>query len=92
MSMLLYFRHNKHGQRCNAVLNITSNVESICSTIKVYPGDAHLSLLPLHHTFENTVGFLFMVYSGVVIAYCDGIKYAESEGIIFLTGCSSCNT
>lgn len=55
--------------------NITSNVESICSTIKVYPGDAHLSLLPLHHTFENTVGFLFMVYSGVVIAYCDGIKY-----------------
>lgn len=55
--------------------NIASNVESICSTIKIYPSDAHLSLLPLHHTFENTVGFLFMVYSGVIIAYCDGIKY-----------------
>lgn len=55
--------------------NIASNVESISGIIKIYPGDAHLSLLPLHHTFENTVGLLFMVYSGVVIAYCDGIKY-----------------
>ena len=55
--------------------NIASNVEAITSIVKIYPGDAHLSLLPLHHTFENTVGFLFMVFSGVVIAYCDGIKH-----------------
>ena len=39
------------------------------------PGDVHLSLLPLHHTFENTVGLLFMVHSGVCIAYCEGIRY-----------------
>lgn len=55
--------------------NIASNVSSITSMIKVTPEDTHLSLLPLHHTFENTVGFLFMVHAGVKIAYCDGIKH-----------------
>ncbi len=55
--------------------NIASNVISVATDIKIYNDDVHLSLLPLHHTFENTVGFLFMVYSGVCIAYCDGIKY-----------------
>lgn len=55
--------------------NIASNVEAIGTIIKIYPGDVHLSLLPLHHTFENTVGFLFMVRAGVTIAYCDGIKH-----------------
>lgn len=55
--------------------NITSNVASIGATIKAGPGDVYLSLLPLHHTFENTVGLMFMVHSGVTIAYCDGIKH-----------------
>lgn len=55
--------------------NIASNVSSITSMLKATPEDTHLSLLPLHHTFENTVGFLFMVHSGVKIAYCDGIKH-----------------
>jgi len=55
--------------------NIVSNVVSIAATLKAGPGDVHLSLLPLHHTFENTVGFLFMVSAGVCIAYCDGIKH-----------------
>lgn len=59
--------------------NVASNVTSVTTDIKVYRNDVHLSLLPLHHTFENTVGFLFMVYSGVCIAYCDGIKYVQQN-------------
>lgn len=55
--------------------NIASNVTGITSIIKVYPGDVHLSLLPLHHTFENSIGLTFMVHSGVCIAYSDGIKH-----------------
>ena len=55
--------------------NLASNVMSISATIKVYETDVHLSILPLHHTFENTVGLMFMVFSGVCIAYCEGIKY-----------------
>lgn len=55
--------------------NVASNVSAISTIIHVEPGDVHLSLLPLHHTFENTIGLMFMVNSGVCIAYCEGIKY-----------------
>ena len=55
--------------------NVTCNVSAITATIHAGPGDVHLSLLPLHHTFENTIGLMFMVHSGVCITYCDGIKY-----------------
>ena len=55
--------------------NIAANVTSVSTIIKAGPGDVHLSLLPLHHTFENTVGLMFMVHSGVVIAYCEGIRF-----------------
>lgn len=55
--------------------NIASNVTSITSLVKVYPTDVHLSLLPLHHTFENTIGLMFMLHKGVTIAYSEGIKH-----------------
>ncbi|NLU51967.1 MAG: AMP-binding protein [Clostridiaceae bacterium] len=54
--------------------NITSNVTSITGLLKVYPTDVHLSLLPLHHTFENTVGLMFMLHMGVTISYAEGIR------------------
>ncbi|MCX7841573.1 MAG: AMP-binding protein [Clostridia bacterium] len=55
--------------------NVVSNVAGITTVIKAGPGDVHLSLLPLHHTFENTIGLMFMVHSGVCIAFPEGIKY-----------------
>jgi len=59
--------------------NIASNVTSVTSLIKVLPNDVHLSLLPLHHTFENTIGLMFMLYKGVTIAYCEGIRQIASN-------------
>ena len=55
--------------------NIACNITAITTCIHVGPGDVHLSLLPLHHTFENTIGLMLMVHSGVCIAYSDGIKH-----------------
>lgn len=55
--------------------NLAANISSGTGILKAGPGDVHLSMLPLHHTFENTVGFLFMVHSGITIAYCEGIKH-----------------
>ncbi len=55
--------------------NIASNVSSVEGILKIYPEDVHLSLLPLHHTFENTIGLLFMVHKGVCIAYSEGIRH-----------------
>ncbi len=55
--------------------NVTSNVNSVSSVIKIYPNDVHLSLLPLHHTLENTIGLMYMLVMGVTIAYSEGIRH-----------------
>ncbi len=55
--------------------NIASNVASVSAHIELYPNDVHLSLLPLHHTFENTIGLMFMILSGITISYSEGIKH-----------------
>lgn len=55
--------------------NICSDVSAITSIIKIIPNDVHLSILPLHHTFELSIGMLFMIKNGVCIAYCEGIKH-----------------
>ncbi|MCX7920543.1 MAG: AMP-binding protein [Clostridia bacterium] len=59
--------------------NVANNVSAITGSIYVGPGDVHLSLLPLHHTFENSIGLLLMVHSGVCIAYSDGIKHVAQN-------------
>ena len=55
--------------------NICSNLFDIASTIIVDENDTFLSFLPLHHTFECTVGFLYPLYKGSSIAFCEGIRH-----------------
>jgi long-chain acyl-CoA synthetase len=55
--------------------NLAANVTSISTIIDIGERDTHLSLLPLHHTFENTVGLLYMLHAGASIVYGDGIKH-----------------
>lgn len=55
--------------------NIVSNLMDIAATIKVDENDRFLSFLPLHHTFECTVGFLYPISKGSSIAFCEGIRY-----------------
>ncbi len=55
--------------------NICSNVMAMARMSKMYPNDVLLSFLPLHHTFECTITFLYGFYSGVTVAFCDGLKY-----------------
>ncbi|MDP4091958.1 MAG: AMP-binding protein [Bacillota bacterium] len=55
--------------------NICSNIVSVCSTVKVTDKDSSLSILPLHHTYECTLGFLAMIYNGCTIAFCEGLKH-----------------
>ena len=42
--------------------NICSNINSISSWVKLYPADTLLSFLPIHHTFECTITFLYGFY------------------------------
>lgn len=55
--------------------NITSNILAMAKMSKMYPDDVLLSFLPLHHTFECTITFLYGYYSGATVAFCDGLKY-----------------
>jgi len=55
--------------------NITHNVFSVMSTIKLEAGQRALSVLPLHHTFENTVGMYMMLGFGINICFTDGLRY-----------------
>lgn len=70
--------------------NITANLASIHACIRLDSNDTHLSLLPLHHTFENTIGQMLMIQSGACIAYCEGIKHVADNirefGVTVLVG------
>ena len=55
--------------------NIVTNLMDIAAVIEINETDTLLSFLPLHHTFECTVGFLEVIYKGGSIAYCDGIRH-----------------
>jgi len=55
--------------------NIATNITSITTMITITSKDIYLSLLPLHHTFENTIGMSYMIHRGVCIAYCQGIRH-----------------
>ena len=55
--------------------NIVSNLMDITSVIKLHEKDVMLSFLPLHHTFESTVGFLYPISKGCKITFCDGIRH-----------------
>lgn len=55
--------------------NICSNIKSISETLDVTEKDTVLSFLPLHHTFECTTGFLYVISVGAKIAYCEGIRH-----------------
>ena len=58
---------------CNR--NLTSNVNAVSAAVKLYPTDRLFSVLPLHHTYESTIGFLVPMACGCSIAVCQGLKY-----------------
>lgn len=64
---------------CLSHRNICSNILSIYGIVKVKRNDLFLSILPIHHTYECTIGFLLPLYSGASVAFCDGLKYITNN-------------
>jgi len=58
---------------CNR--NLAANINAVSVAAKVYPEDRFFSVLPLHHTYESTIGFLVPLAMGSSIAVCEGLKY-----------------
>lgn len=53
--------------------NILSDIDGILSMISVQDNDNFLSVLPIHHTFECTCGFLTPLAAGATITYARGL-------------------
>jgi len=69
--------------------NISTNLMAMCQMLYIDEKDTFLSLLPLHHTYECTCGYLCQIFRGCTIAYCEGLKYIvqnlqESKATVML--------
>jgi long-chain acyl-CoA synthetase len=53
--------------------NITSNVIASCAALAIQPGWTALSFLPLAHSFERTVAYIYF-HLGVSIAYAESVQ------------------
>lgn len=58
---------------CNR--NLAENINAVSAYVKLTPEDRLMSILPLHHTYESTIGFLLPMATGTSIAVCQGLKY-----------------
>ena len=54
--------------------NILSNVTTGAALFDFGPADMFLSVLPLHHMFECTAGFLAPFYRGARVTYAESLK------------------
>jgi long-chain acyl-CoA synthetase len=55
--------------------NICHDIMAVSQLIYADTNDSILSILPLHHTYECTAGFLTMMYLGVSIGFCEGLRH-----------------
>ena len=59
--------------------NIVSNVVNMSRRMHLGKGWVILSILPTHHTFENTCVDWTTFYQGKTLAICEGIKYIQKN-------------
>ena len=59
--------------------NICEDIYALAQMTDIKKEDTFLSFLPLHHTFESTCTFLYGTFSGITVAFCDGIKYVQKN-------------
>lgn len=59
--------------------NICADVQAVAGVVSLWSGIRVLSVLPLHHTFENTCGLYMCLYYGAEIHECDGLRYIQKN-------------
>ena len=59
--------------------NICHDLMISPTILNVNPWDIFFSVLPIHHTYECTCGFLMPLYKGASIAYCEGLRYIQKN-------------
>lgn len=59
--------------------NIMSNLHAAIKLVPLYDDDRFFSVLPLHHSYEASIGMLIPVYNGLSIAYAGGLKSIAND-------------
>lgn len=59
--------------------NLCANIYSCSCVVPEFGKYTCLSILPLHHTYEFTLGYLFMTAAGGTIGICQGLKYFTKD-------------
>ncbi|MHB1483393.1 MAG: AMP-dependent synthetase/ligase [Saccharofermentanales bacterium] len=67
--------------------NICADIKALAGVEYFAPHTKVLSVLPLHHTFENTCGFVGGFYFGFMIHECDGLRYIQKNMEEFKIDC-----
>jgi len=65
--------NSKGVMLCNR--NLAENINSVSAYVNLTENDRLFSVLPIHHTYESTIGFLIPLAKGSSIAVCQGLKY-----------------
>ena len=55
--------------------NLAENVNAVSKYVKLYQWDRLFSVLPLHHTYESSIGALLPFAYGCSVAICTGLRY-----------------
>ncbi len=61
--------------------SICNNLMNMRKQMDIRPSDVFSCLLPLHHTYQCTCGFLCPMYCGSSVAFCEGLKYIQKNMI-----------
>lgn len=59
--------------------NICADIRGLAGVVRLKAGTRLLSVLPLHHTFENTCGLFMALYVGGAIHENDGLRYLQKN-------------
>jgi long-chain acyl-CoA synthetase len=66
--------------------NLISNATALLRVQPIHPSDEMLSVLPIHHAFEFTGGFLVPMVCGATVTYVEQLKGAAILGAMQATG------
>ncbi|MBP3369963.1 MAG: AMP-binding protein [Clostridia bacterium] len=55
--------------------NLCCNIHNLAKLVNIGSDDLALSVLPLHHVYECTAGFLYPMSRGAAIAHSEGVRY-----------------
>ena len=58
---------------------LANNIKAVTAYVQLNENDRLFSVLPLHHTYESSIGFLLPMAFGSSIAVCQGLRYISDN-------------